>query len=85
LFFSYLKNFDKKIKPKLFHQICDDCDEIIEEIQLICGHKATKIICSQIDTFDCMKKCNRYFLNWVKKKFNFKNFKNFKFLKILNF
>jgi hypothetical protein len=65
---------------KLCHQICDDCDEIIEEIQLICGHKATKIKCSQIDTFDCMKKCNRYFLD---RGSNF--FENLKILKILKF
>jgi hypothetical protein len=42
---------------KLCHQICNDCNEVIKDVELVCGHQAAKIKCSQIEAFVCFKKC----------------------------
>ena len=45
---------------KLCFQICEDCDEVIPQYDLKCGHTVKDMKCSMIENFSCMKKCDKY-------------------------
>ena len=46
------------ICQKLCYQPCLDCDETIENYTLSCGH-TSDLKCSEVNTYDCMKKCEK--------------------------
>ena len=45
--------------PLLCHQNCQPCDEIIEQVDLKCGHVIFDMKCSNLGHYICMKKCDK--------------------------